>query len=184
MFKEQHDPGHGDIKIMFTDKINTTSVGKGANLPKTQIPGALLESVNYLLEELGYQGMEPDSTRSCRTKREATQSKVRSRLKEIFDGHFPKVIQRKRSEFRSLNGTCKFSVYGNGGGSWLVDLTTAEAQVRSEEGPADCTISLSADVLIDVIDGRRNPVEAFQCGDIGVNGNRILAATFGTMLLR
>jgi Sulfotransferase family len=55
-----HPPGPADYKIWSTSQVSTDSIGRGTRIPLGAIPPPLLEVVNGLLGELGYQQVAED----------------------------------------------------------------------------------------------------------------------------
>lgn len=68
----------------------------------------------------------------------------------------------------------KFVLEGAGGGQWLVDLKGAPG-VRAGDGPADCTITLSAQDFVDLIEGRANGQQLYFQGKLRIDGDLGLA---------
>jgi len=63
-------------------------------------------------------------------------------------------------------------------GSILLDPTGA----RAGDGPADVTLTASADTFKGILDGSVNPTAAFMMGKLGVDGNMGLAIQLGSAL--
>lgn len=63
-------------------------------------------------------------------------------------------------------------------------LTLRESQVMAEavEGEADCTVRISAADLLELVNGRLNPIAAFDQGKIHVMGDYDLANKVGQLL--
>ncbi len=58
-FRTPHDrDGAGDQKIWLTSSVSSDSVGRGAAVPASALPPALRESVNRLLDTLGYRTID------------------------------------------------------------------------------------------------------------------------------
>jgi putative sterol carrier protein len=68
----------------------------------------------------------------------------------------------------------KFVLDGAGGGTWIVDLKDAPG-ARQGDGPADCTISLSAKDFVDLVEGRANGQQLYFQGKLRIDGNLGLA---------
>jgi hypothetical protein len=54
------DSGPGDYKVRFSQRIETSSVGRGRRVPVELIPPPLLEGINTNLSELGYPQVDSD----------------------------------------------------------------------------------------------------------------------------
>ena len=62
----------------------------------------------------------------------------------------------------------KFVLDGAGGGTWLVNLKDAPG-ARPGDGPADCTISLSAKDFADLVEGRANGQQLYFQGKLRID---------------
>ena len=71
-----------------------------------------------------------------------------------------------------IGGTLKFEVDGMG---ILIDGSGETNTVKASEDAADCTISLTAEVLQKLKDGEINPMMAVMGGQIKINGDMGLA---------
>tara|TARA_B100000795_G_scaffold129753_1_gene96769 strand:+ start:1341 stop:1637 length:297 start_codon:yes stop_codon:yes gene_type:complete len=79
----------------------------------------------------------------------------------------------KRAESASpIGGTLKFEVDGVG---ILINGTGDKNTVEANDGEADCTISLTAEVLQKLRDGDINPMMAVMGGEIKITGDMGLA---------
>ena len=79
----------------------------------------------------------------------------------------------KRAENASpIGGTLKFEVDGIG---ILINGTGDKNTVEANDGEADCTISLTAEVLQKLRDGDINPMMAVMGGEIKITGDMGLA---------
>jgi putative sterol carrier protein len=68
----------------------------------------------------------------------------------------------------------KFVLDGDGGGTFLVNLKDSPG-MKPGDGPADCTISLSAQDFVDLIEGRANGQQLYFQGKLRIDGNLGLA---------
>jgi putative sterol carrier protein len=68
----------------------------------------------------------------------------------------------------------KFVLEGAGGGTWLVNLKDTTG-AREGDGAADCTISLSAQDFVDLVEGRANGQQLYFQGKLRIDGNLGLA---------
>jgi putative sterol carrier protein len=79
----------------------------------------------------------------------------------------------KRAESAApIGGTLKFEVDGTG---ILINGTGDKNTVEASDGEADCTISLTAEVLQKLRDGDINPMMAVMGGQIKITGDMGLA---------
>lgn len=65
----------------------------------------------------------------------------------------------------------KFIISGDGGSSWIVDLSNLDTPLFMGDGPAHCTIETSANNLIDIINGELNPALAMNLCWLQVAGD-------------
>jgi predicted lipid carrier protein YhbT len=68
----------------------------------------------------------------------------------------------------------KFTLEGDSGGTWLVNLKDAPG-ARAGDGEADCAISLSASDFVDLVEGRANGQQLYFQGKLRIDGNLGLA---------
>jgi putative sterol carrier protein len=61
-----------------------------------------------------------------------------------------------------------------GGGTWIVDLKDAPG-ARAGDGESDCTISLSDQDFVDLVEGRANGQQLYFQGKLRIEGNLGLA---------
>ena len=76
----------------------------------------------------------------------------------------------------------KLVIEGEGGGAWTFQLTPP-VSVFEGDGQADCTVTLQASDLIEIVDGELNPQAAFEQGKIRLSGNVSLALKLSELLL-
>jgi putative sterol carrier protein len=80
----------------------------------------------------------------------------------------------------SVGAVYKFVLDGDGGGTYLVDLKKDLAVSRAD-GPAACTISMSATDFVDLFEGRANGQALFFGGRLRVEGDMGLALKLQTL---
>ena len=81
-------------------------------------------------------------------------------------------FQKRASTSEPIGGKLKFEVDGVG---ILIDGTSDNNTVIASDGEADCTISLTAEVLEKLRDGEINPMMAVMGGQIKISGDMGLA---------
>lgn len=185
VFSTEHDQGSGDKKILFTKRINTDSIGRGSTLSRDDIPAALLDRMNELLTRLDYPIVGPDWDNApspylpAASQAEATETV--STVEELFDSYIPQLLKSERAELQGIVGRCKFDV-SDGGGTWMLTLPEPDGISTAPDGEADCTVRISADDLLDLVNGRQNVRAAFDQGKIHIAGNYELANQVGRLL--
>ncbi len=81
-------------------------------------------------------------------------------------------FEKRAATAAPIGGTLKFEVDGMG---ILIDGSGETNTVKASEDAADCTISLTAEVLQKLKDGEINPMMAVMGGQIKINGDMGLA---------
>jgi putative sterol carrier protein len=81
-------------------------------------------------------------------------------------------FEKRASTAAPIGGTLKFEVDGVG---ILIDGSGDANKVKASDAAADCTISLTAEVLQKLRDGDINPMMAVMGGQIKISGDMGLA---------
>ena len=80
-----------------------------------------------------------------------------------------------------LGGTVKFDL-GDAGAIFIDGDGGGNSVTAHSDEPARCTITMSANDLRDLIDGRLHPTSAFMQGRMRVDGDMFLAMKLGQMV--
>jgi len=179
-----HDEGGGDLYIRYTRAIDPSGIGKGRSLPFSRVEPALAP-MNALLARLGYPAVDasvnsppapPAEPRAAAPTGGAGKDGGETvDLGDIFLKRLPATLHERAAEAAKANASVKFVVEGETSGTFWVDLRR-EPRVLAEDRPADCTLILGGDVLLDIASRRLNPVAAFGQGKVRVQGPLPLAA--------
>ena len=98
---------------------------------------------------------------------------------------FNEIDEKMKAEsdrFKSeVDGTYKFVLTGDDGGTWIVDAKE-DVGAREEDGDADCTLTMDADDFKGIFDGSVDGMQAFMMGKIQVDGDMGLAMKLQTVL--
>ena|SRR5918996_5665495 len=89
-------------------------------------------------------------------------------------------IRSQLPQLAALGYKVKFVI--DGAGVVLIDATRPPATLSHEDGEADCTIRLSEDRLLQLIDGRMSPTLAYTLGQIKVEGSLGVAMKLASLL--
>jgi putative sterol carrier protein len=92
---------------------------------------------------------------------------------ELFE-RIGQKIAGKSDLSSSIGAVYKFVLDGAGGGTWVVDLKQSLA-VTQGDGPAGCTVLMSAADFVDLFEGRANGQALFFSGKLKVEGDMGLA---------
>ncbi|MBN1960168.1 MAG: SCP2 sterol-binding domain-containing protein [Deltaproteobacteria bacterium] len=100
---------------------------------------------------------------------------------ELFDRHVPERLQTKPEIAQKVNAIFKFVISGEEGGIWTVDLTQAGGRVIKSDDEAQCVITISAQDIIAIVNGKLSAQKAFMFGKLKVAGDISLALKLGTI---
>jgi putative sterol carrier protein len=102
-------------------------------------------------------------------------------VQESFD-ELAKGIEQNSEKAKEINAIYQFDVTGEGGGSWTVDLTRDSGWVsQGKADNAQCTIELSGEDWLAIMNQTLNPMQAFMMGKLRVSGDMGLATKLGTV---
>jgi putative sterol carrier protein len=103
--------------------------------------------------------------------------------KEIFEKHIPERLKNKPEVSKQVNSSYQFTLTGDGGGEWYVDLTKPGGEVNSGQlGTPGVTITMTAKDFIDLVSGKLNGQMAFMQGKLKIKGDMSLALKLQTIL--
>ena len=89
-------------------------------------------------------------------------------------------IRAQLPQLATLGYKVKFAIKDTG--VVLVDATATPPTLSNDDGEADCTIRLSEDRLVQLIDGRLSPTLAYTLGQIKVEGSLGVAIKLASLL--
>lgn len=179
VFQVPHDQGDGDLKVWFSGKINTDSIGNGTAIPLTAIPNEWLGALNTRHEQLGYPSIE--ALYAGQQNRD-DQTAHAMDLNDFFQNQFFQHAAEKMDKSKQLRGICKFVITGFNGGVWVIEGDTTGLTLLDDGVSGDCTIATSYNVFCELLAGRKNAIHAYEQGEITADGNKNLALEFGTLL--
>ncbi|MEC4813582.1 MAG: sulfotransferase [Scytonema sp. PMC 1069.18] len=187
VFSVNHDPGLGDPKLIYSSQIHQNSIGKGAKISRSHIPEPLLQEMNTLLEELDYPVVGSDwdnvTLSSSPIDTIPKQGKTFSSIEEIFLNYLPERVKEWIDKQPDSKTIYKIVITGDEGGIWTIDLTKPSNWISTENGKADCTVTLSSQTLMDIINGKQNPAEALMEGKVDLVGDMLQAEMLGLLIV-
>lgn len=89
-------------------------------------------------------------------------------------------IRTQLPQLAALGYKVKFAI--DDGGVVLIDATSATPELSNEDADADCTISLTEDKLVQLINGQLSPTLAYTLGQIKVDGSLGVAMKLASLL--
>lgn len=186
-FRIHHDYGEGDTKVVFEQDIHTHSIGKGCMVPRDLITDPIRCQADELLMPLGYRSINDylDFNEKRKGGIEGKLSIHRSQItgvRDLLDQFFAEWAKKARKAASLAGQCCKFIISGVEGGIWIIDPSDPDGIGRNDNQETTCTILLSSDLLLDIVERRQNPVEAYEEGKIEVIGNINAAFEFGQIL--
>ncbi|MFH1809615.1 MAG: SCP2 sterol-binding domain-containing protein [Pseudomonadota bacterium] len=101
--------------------------------------------------------------------------------REIFETRLPGNLNKEKAE--KIGGTFQFTVTGDNGGTWHVDLTKDADWVG--EGALDdakCKITIADADWVGIFEGSVNPQMAFMSGKLKVAGDMSLALKLQSLI--
>ncbi len=90
-------------------------------------------------------------------------------------------MRARSTTLRSLNASVRF-VLGKDGQVIRVDARANPISITQDDEEADCTIRISPDNLVKLMNGRLNPMLAFTMGKLKVEGSMGIAMKLAQLL--
>jgi len=182
VFQSEHDVGEGDGKATLSSTIRQNSVGKGLEVPRSGIPDKFLNAIDDLLHDLGYVPLDNYYSQDTRVARHDAQAD--DAVRELFENRLKDAISRNRALFPLLGGVWKVIVKGEFDNVLIVDLSGRQVVIKQGDFNADFTLALPASLLLDMVHGKRDAIEAFLQGEIKATGidDTALLMSFGRLL--
>jgi len=171
VFNIAHDGGEGDGKATLSGNISKASIGKGKEVPKSLIQDEFLIKINEILFELGYMGLDDYYKNYSRNALifDKNTNDVKD-VNDVIELRFSSAIKKNRARCTSVCGIWKIIANGKENEVWTIDFSVPDVVINREDAAADYIISLTAQLLLDMVTGARDPVEAFMQNEIEVSG--------------
>ncbi len=95
---------------------------------------------------------------------------------EVFEKHIPERLAAKPEVVQQINNAYQFEITGDGGGSWVVDLTkTADFVSAGSIDEPGVTVTMTAKDFVALVEGKLNGQMAFMSGKLKIKGDMSLA---------
>ena len=185
VFSLRHDPGPGDPNVAFSRKIHTDSVGLGSAIPRRYINAQMIAQINPVLEQLGYETVGPDwGTQGKPTASQDDTETIVSSIEEVFKTYIPESLQKHRQMFQGVDAVYKLVLPEDDGDTrhWIVNTHELTCVPASNDVEAHCTIAVTPDDLIDMVNGKLNSAKALRQGRLQISGEINLANLLGQVL--
>lgn len=103
---------------------------------------------------------------------------------EIFTGKIAEKLNSNTEKAKSIGGIYEFVVQEDSGDQvWTIDLTKdSDFITQGSGGNAQCTVTIKAQDLADIVDKKSNPQMAFMTGKLKVKGDMGLGLKLGSIL--
>lgn len=180
IFSSTHTVGPGDWKILYKKRIDRDSVGRGARIPLALFSEDIIARADAMLERLGYPSMSAWNAR-VQDSGAGSEPARADAVRDQFERHVMARLKARSAPLRGDPARIKFVVTETTGDdeTWLLDLSRTDGLVRDPVEEADCTVTMPADILSSLVDGRMNAFVAYQDGKIKVAGDLHLALMLG-----
>lgn len=190
VFSTRHDPGPGDPNVAFSKKIHAGSIGLGSSIPRRYINDNMVDRINPVLENLGYEIVGPDwgvnaqpRVKERDPKRDDADAIVSS-IDDVFNTYIPDRLRENRQIFQGVEAVYKLILPEDDGKAlhWIVDTQELTCRPGSDDVEAQCTIVVTPDDLIDMVNGKLNSAKALRQGRLQISGDVNLANLLGQVL--
>jgi hypothetical protein len=141
--------GPGDHKMMFTSRIETTSIGHGKRLPIAMIPPPLLEAVNTKLEILGYEPLSEGWNAELAAPRTGNGNVWSARLVELMGD-----ADLSTSRPGRIGGNFAVVAEDHEGLRWVIDPQAGD--IRQGDGEVEIVVTGTAQDLVLMISNEQN----------------------------
>jgi hypothetical protein len=187
VFLVAHDRGRGDPNILFATGLRSDTVGKGSGLPLWNIDADLLGQMNSTLSRLQYPPISSDWNR-IPNPNIPSQGPLQSAgenipAEKIFNLRLQERLKNAIRPFPKDRINCRLIVTGSTGGEWLLGVNNHALHVNCDhDHPIDCTIWVSADNFMKIVNGTLHPASAFIEGKVSITGDSDVAIAMGKLL--
>jgi putative sterol carrier protein len=186
VFSTRHDSGPGDPNVAFSKKIHADSIGLGSSIPRRYINDSMVDRINPVLDKLGYEIVGPDWGVNARprVKQRDDGDAIVSSIDDVFNTYIPECLRENRQIFQGVDAVYKLVLPEDDGKvlHWIVDTQELTCRPGSDDVEAQCTIVVTPDDLIDMVNGKLNSAKALRQGRLQISGEVSLANLLGQVL--
>jgi protein-tyrosine sulfotransferase len=157
-------PMPGDFKIRYTEKIDTHSVGRGWQVPAEMLEAELVERINQLASELGYDPLLSNLGSLPAPTTNGSSEPLSAAVEEIDQLLLDRAPERlalgaHRRSSNAVDSRVRI-MFADGREPWLIDF----GQARVERGALDggWTIFTDTETLLEIVHRRLNPAVALR----------------------
>ena len=95
-------------------------------------------------------------------------------IPKLFNEDLPAALAKNAEDAKTIGA--KFQMNITGAGEWNLDVSPTGPSCKPGQGPADCTITISADDFQTLMENpQANGMQLFFQGKLKVGGNQMLA---------
>lgn len=103
-------------------------------------------------------------------------------IRDVFEKHMPAQITTHAQTVEKIGASYKFVVTGDEAATWMLDFTKSADHVEEGDRDAECTITVSDEVLKAIVNGKQNAQMAMMTGKLKIAGNMGLALKLNALL--
>ena len=103
--------------------------------------------------------------------------------REWFERELPSAVQADPKKIEGFDGTLLFTINGDHGGTWTLDIHNQQLNIKAEAAPSpDISITMKDGDFVNFINKKLSGQMAFMTGKLKVKGNMQLAMKLNGLL--
>ncbi len=102
--------------------------------------------------------------------------------KTYFDEKVPAMLEKNPDKAKEADAIFAFNISGDGGGEWTLDLKADAPTVTTGLGEADCTIEMTDEDFVAMMENFQLAMQFFFTGKLKVTGDPMLATKLQNVL--
>jgi len=185
VFSQPHDQGSGDLKVQFSTKIHSDSIGKGKDIPVISIPEYLIKRVNNLHQILNFEPIDNilESTSVTNKPIELTVAQGNKEGVFSFYDFLSTTLEVKHGLHSMSRSRCQFVIQGTPHQNCFIEISSGQTKIRSgTEKTIDCKISLTPSALQNLYERRISLIDAYEAGEISASGDLTMAIAIAKLV--